>query len=114
MHRMIGIDAMKMQENVTTAENAPLPLFERMSYLIYVVALFALLCIVHEPESGVSSMKPSHPAQPVRIEPSRDFPPPHHQPASARTPLTTRDSMIQPSRISQLKQYARPRRDGID
>jgi hypothetical protein len=108
---------MENRTEMMTNPDPPLPLYERMSFLIYAGALFALFCIVHEPDTGVSSMNPVKTAQTFQLEPSRDFPPQHHQrtsqPASARSPLTNTDS-IKPHGLSQLKQFDRPRRDGID
>jgi len=105
---------MKRPETLTAPEETPLPLYERMSYLIYAGALLALFCIVHEPEAGVNSMGVARSSQIQALEPSRDFPPQRHQPASARSPLTTHDTLIPTSVLSQLKQYARQRQSGID
>jgi len=105
---------MKSPDPATTLDDAPLPLYERMSYLIYTGALLALFCIVHEPEVGASSLKAVTSFQTQSLEPSRDFPPQRHQPASARSPLATHDTLRPASVLSQLKQHSRDRQSGID
>ena len=95
------------------AEN-PLPIYERLSYLIYAGALLALFCIVHEPEQGSQDLSAQiHPLA-QQIEPSRDLPPTHRQPASAPAPLTNRDSLQPETLLPQQRIQARNRQSGMD
>jgi len=141
----------------------PLPIYERLSYLIYAGALIALFCIVHEPDTSQSSPASQLHVAVQQIEPARDLPPNRRpmqegttdgrtsngaridgsnganattaprqasferhsiptsilSPASAPTPLTTRDSSKltsakSASQLSQLKLPYKNRRSGMD